>query len=147
MDAKHWVFTLHLNNIVMKRIILACIIVVCAVQVKAQQTLKSIYDSVKISQNIGKFKFDTLGVNQSPLKPQELLAYNNKPNYPVNPGVYKAFPDNMPVLVLPKNSKMPVAKLNGNDKMPVVKLGANEGVVIKLKPATKLPAVLFPGKE
>lgn len=131
----------------MKKIILACIIIACAGELKAQQTLKSIYDSVKISQNPGKFKFDTLGTTLPAVKLQELMAYNGKSNNLVVNGVYKAFPDNMPVAVLPGNSKMPVAKLSGNDNMPVAKLGVNDGVVIKLKPATKLPAALFPGKQ
>ena len=130
----------------MKKLILSCIIAACAGQLKAQQTLTSPYDSVNISQNIGKFKLDSLRVNIPPVQLQNLMAYNNKPETKVNPGVYRAFPDNMPIAVLPGNSKMPVAKLNGNDNMPVVKTGSSDGAFIKLlkpAPATKAPAALF----
>ena len=130
----------------MKKIILACIILACAGQLKAQQTLKSIYDSVKISQNIGKFKFDTLRVSISSVQLQNLMAYNAISS----PGPYKAYPDNMPVAVLSGDSKMPVAKLDGNDNMPVLKTGSGNEALLKLlqsKPATKLPAALFPAPQ
>jgi len=130
----------------MKKVILLCVIAACASQLKAQQTLKTIYDSVKISQNIGKFKFDSLRVNTPSVQLQNLMAYNTLSS----PGIYKASPDNIPVAVLSGDSKMPVAKLDGNDNMPVLKTGNGNEALLKLlqsKPATKLPAALFPAPQ
>lgn len=130
----------------MKKIIMLCVIAACAGKAKAQQTLKFVYDNVKISQNIGKFKFNSLRVGVPAVKLQELMAYNKQPDYAVNNGIYKASPDNMPVVKLHGNSKMPVAKLNGNDNMPIVKTGLNNEELFKLlkqTPGTKAPAAPF----
>jgi len=135
----------------MKKVILLCLIAACAGQLKAQQPLKSIYDSVKISQNIGKFKFDSLRVNLPSVKLQELIASNKQPDFITNTSVYKASPDNMPVVVPASDSRMPVMKLHGNDNMPVVKLGnTDNGALIKLlkpTPAVKVPEALFPAPQ
>ncbi|MGN6395147.1 MAG: hypothetical protein ACTHMI_06275 [Mucilaginibacter sp.] len=131
----------------MKKFILPGIIIACAGQLKAQQQLKALYDSVKTSQNIGKFHSDALDAIYAKPKTSELLAFNNKPGLAVKTGVFKAFPDNMPVAALSGNSKMPVAKLKGNDNMPIAKPGDKDDAITSIKPSAKLPATLFPGPQ
>jgi hypothetical protein len=134
----------------MKKLILAFILLGGAFQLKAQQAkvnpadsiLASINNSIKVQNNLWK------QLTSGP-KAGQVLALNNDKT--VLQGSVSAvyMRDNMPVAVLPGNSKMPIARLGGYDKMPVMGINPNnrEGAdqqLLRSLPASKLPALLSP---
>jgi len=134
----------------MKKLVLAFIFLGAACLVKAQQVkvnpadsiLASINNSIKVQANSWKQLTTGLKANQV------LALYNDKTalHGPLS-AVYMR--DNMPVVILPGNSKMPIAHLEGYDKMPVKVMnwddrrGVNEQLPQGL-PSSKLPALPVP---
>lgn len=136
----------------MKKLVLACILLSCAYQLKAQQLQVKPADSLAkaIDRSI-KLQTDSWKLLTSGLKANETLAFNaNKLNYPDLQT--NNFRDNMPVVVLEGNSKMPVVKLDGYDNMPVKWiLPADQGILqqktLHGSPAFKFPAMLSPAPQ
>lgn len=134
----------------MKKLILAFIFIGGAYQLKAQQIkvnpadsiLASINNSIKMQSNL--WKQLTPGSKTGPV-----LAFNNDKTVLRGPLSAVYMRDNMPVAILPGNSKMPIARLGGYDNMPVMainpndKRGTDEQLLLGL-PASKLPALLSP---
>ena len=132
----------------MKKLILAFILLGGAYQLKAQQVkinpadsiLASINNSIRVQNNLWK------QLTSGP-KAGHVLALNTTAlQGPLN-AVYMR--DNMPVAVLPGNSKMPIARLEGYDKMPVKAInpydrGGADQQLLQGLPSSKLPAMLSP---
>ena len=134
----------------MKKLILAFILLGGAYQLKAQQVkinpadsiLASINNSIRVQNNSWQ------QLTSGP-KAGQVLALNNNTTGLQGPLNAIYMRDNMPVAVLPGNSKMPIARLEGYDKMPVKAInpndrrGANQQLLPGL-PSSKLPALLSP---
>ncbi|SHN20769.1 hypothetical protein [Mucilaginibacter sp. OK098] len=133
----------------MKKIVLACILLSGAYQLKAQQLQVKPADSLAnaIKRSI-KLQTDSWKLLTPTLKGNETLALNtSKLNYTDLKTNY--FHENMPVAVLEGNSKMPVVKLDGYDNMPVkwishVDQGIFQQKTLQGSPAFKSPVILSP---
>jgi hypothetical protein len=122
----------------MKKLVLACILLSGAYQLKAQQLQVKPADSLAnaIDRSI-KSQMDSWKLLTSGLKANETLALNtNKLNFPDLKT--NNFRDNMPVAVLEGNSKMPVVKLEGFSKMLVVPLISDNDLKMQRKKALAL---------
>jgi hypothetical protein len=136
----------------MKKIVLACILLSGAYQLKAQQLQVKPADSLAnaIDRSI-KSQMDSWKLLTSTLKANETLALNtNKLNYPDFKTSY--FRENMPVAVLKGSSKMPIARLDGYDNMPVIRINpANRGLLQQKRllalPTFKSPVILSPAPQ
>ncbi|MCO5946518.1 hypothetical protein [Mucilaginibacter flavidus] len=133
----------------MKKIIIAFILFGSAYQLKAQQVKVNPADSILASINNSiKAQNNSWKQLTSGLKADQVLAlYVDKTDAQASlNNLY--FSNNMPVVVLPGNSKMPVARLDGYDKMPVKSANSDNGVVnqqfFKSLPTFRLPAELSP---
>jgi hypothetical protein len=117
----------------MKKLVLACILLSGAYQLKAQQLQVKPAGSLAnaIDRSI-KSQMDSWKLLPSTLKTNETLALNtNKLNYPDFKTSY--FRENMPVAILEGNSKMPIVKLEGFSKMPVVPLISDNDLMMQKK--------------
>jgi hypothetical protein len=136
----------------MKKIVLACILLSCAYQLKAQQLQVKPANSLAnaIDRSI-KSQLDSWKLLTSTLKANETLALNtNKLNYPDLKT--NNFRDNMPVAVLEGNSKMPVARLDGHDNMSILLINPVNRDLLQQKtlpplPTFKSPAILSPAPQ
>jgi hypothetical protein len=137
----------------MKKIVLACILLSGAYQLKAQQLQVKPADSLAnnaIDRSV-KLQTDSWKLLIPPLKGTETLALNtNKLNFPDLKT--NNFRDNMSVVVLEGDSKMPVVKLDGNDNMPVKWISPVDQGILQQKtfqgtPAFKFPAMLSPAPQ
>lgn len=136
----------------MKKIVLACILLSGAYQLKAQQLQVKPADSLAnaIARSI-KSQIDSWKLLTSTLKANETLASNtNKLNYPDLKT--NNFRDNMPVAVLEGNSKMPIARLDGHDNMPILRINPVNRDVLQQKtlpalPTFKSPAIPSPAPQ
>lgn len=119
----------------MKKLVLACILMSGAYQLKAQRLQVKPADSLvnAIDRSI-KLQMDSWKLLTSTLKANETLALNtNKLNYTGFKTNY--IHENMPVAILEGNSKMPVVKLEGFSKMLVVPLISNNDLMMSKKKA------------
>ncbi|MDB4921862.1 hypothetical protein [Mucilaginibacter sp.] len=136
----------------MKKLVLACILLSGAYQLKAQQLQVKPADSLAnaIDRSI-KSQMDSWKLLTSTLKANETLAINtNKLNYPDFKTSY--FRENMPVAILEGSSKMPIAQLDGYDKMPVIRINPVYRDLLQQKtiqglPTFKSPAILSPAPQ
>jgi hypothetical protein len=135
----------------MKKLVLACILLSGAYQLKAQQLQVKPADSLAnaIDRSI-KLQTDSWKLLIPTLKENETLALNtNKLNYSDFKAEY--FHENMPVVVLEGNSKMPVVKLDGYDNMLVKWIAPVNQDILQQKtlqpPAFKFPAMLSPAPQ
>lgn len=122
----------------MKKIVLACILLSGAYQLKAQQLQVKPADSLAnaIDRSI-KSQMDSWKLLTSGLRANETLALNtNKLTFPDLKT--NNFRDNMPLAVLEGNSKMPVVKLEGFSKMLVVPLISDNDLKMQRKKALAL---------
>ena len=124
----------------MKKIILLCIIIACACQLKAQQLFK-----VKPSDSLSNNPLE----KYCKLKPnntyQFALPLQNFNMVSANSIVKNISPeDHMPIMVLGGDSKMPVAKLGGYYTMPVKKIGSEDTDVVVSKLLPGLPTFKTP---
>jgi hypothetical protein len=119
----------------MKKIVLACILLNGAYQLKAQQLQVKPADSLvnTIDRSI-KSQMDSWKLLTSTLKANEMLVLNTKK---INYADFKTnyIHENMPIVVLGGNSKMPVAKLEGFSKMLVVPLISDDDLKMSKKKA------------
>jgi hypothetical protein len=136
----------------MKKLVLACILLSGAYQLKAQQLPVKPADSLAnaIDRSI-KSQTDSWKLLTSTLKANETLALNtNKLNYPDFKTSY--FRENMPVAILEGNSRMPVARLDGYAKMPVIRIKPVNRDLLQQKtlpalPTFNSPAILSPAPQ